>query len=130
MATTYAVTELFRHWTKHGHLDAMPQPEQFIQIGEKLAVAKGIGPGDTVNVTTKHGFITAKTAVTKRLRTLKVAGQEVGQIGIPCHWGFEATARRGHLANTLSRGVDDPNSQTPEFKAFPVKVEKLDAAQS
>ena len=31
------MTELFRHWTKHSHLNAMLQPEQFIEIGERLA---------------------------------------------------------------------------------------------
>lgn len=130
VATTYSVTELFRHWTKHSHLNAMLQPEQFIEIGEKLASSKGIGHGDTVKVTTKRGYITAKAVVTKRMRTLQVAGQDVEQIGIPCHWGFEGETRKGYLANTLSPGVGDANSQTPEFKAFLVNVEKLEAARS
>lgn len=125
VATTYSVTELFRHWTKHSHLNAMLQPEQFIEIGEKLAAQKGIGHGDTVKVSTKRGHITAKAVVTKRMRTLTVAGQEVDQIGIPCHWGFEGATKKGYLANTLSPGVGDANSQTPEFKAFLVNVEKV-----
>lgn len=124
VATTYSVTELFRHWTKHSHLNAMLQPEQFIEIGERLAGAKGIAHGDTVKVTTKRGYITAKAVVTKRMRTLTVAGQEVEQIGIPCHWGFEGATKKGYLANTLAPGVGDANSQTPEFKAFLVNVEK------
>lgn len=124
VATTYSVTELFRHWTKHSHLNAMLQPEQFIEIGEKLAADKGIAHGDTVKVTTKRGYITAKAVVTKRMRTLTVAGQEVEQIGIPCHWGFEGATKKGYLANTLAPGVGDANSQTPEFKAFLVNVEK------
>lgn len=126
VATTYSVTELFRHWTKHSHLNAMLQPEQFIEIGEKLAGEKGIAHGDTVKVTTKRGYITAKAVVTKRMRTLNVAGQEVDQIGIPCHWGFEGATRKGFLANTLAPGVGDANSQTPEFKAFLVNVEKAE----
>lgn len=130
VATTYSVTELFRHWTKHSHLNAMLQPEQFIEIGDKLAAEKGIGHGDTVKVTTKRGYITAKAVVTKRMRTLVVAGQEVQQIGIPCHWGFEGATRKGYLANTLSPGVGDANSQTPEFKAFLVNVEKLEGASA
>lgn len=128
VATTYSVTELFRHWTKHSHLNAMLQPEQFIEIGEKLAGEKGIGHGDTVKITTKRGYITAKAVVTKRMRTLNVAGQEVEQIGIPCHWGFEGATRKGYLANTLAPGVGDANSQTPEFKAFLVNVEKAEGA--
>lgn len=130
VATTYSITELFRHWTKHSHLNAMLQPEQFIEIGEKLAASKGIGHGDTVKVTTQRGFITAKAVVTKRMRPLTVAGQEVQQIGIPVHWGFTGATRKGYLANTLAPGVGDANSQTPEFKAFLVNIEKLEGASA
>lgn len=130
VATTYSITELFRHWTKFSHLNASMQPEQFIEMSEKLAKEKGIGHGDKVKVTTKRGYITAKAVVTKRMRTLQVAGQEVEQIGIPCHWGFEGATRKGHLANTLSPGVGDANSQTPEFKAFLVNIEKDKGART
>ncbi|GAB7541372.1 formate dehydrogenase-N subunit alpha [Cupriavidus sp. 8B] len=130
VATTYSITELFRHWTKHSHLNAMLQPEQFVEIGEKLASDKGIAHGDTVKITTKRGHITAKAVVTKRMRTLQVAGQAVEQIGIPCHWGFEGATRKGYLANTLAPGVGDANSQTPEFKAFLVNIEKMTGAQA
>lgn len=128
VATTYSITELFRHWTKHSYLNAMLQPEQFVEIGEQLAAEKDIRHGDTVKVTTKRGYITAKAVVTKRMRTLTVAGQEVQQIGIPCHWGFEGETRKGFLANTLAPGVGDANTQTPEFKAFLVNVEKMKGA--
>ncbi|WP_410736341.1 hypothetical protein, partial [Citrobacter freundii] len=37
VATTYSITELFRHWTKHALLNAIAQPDQFIEIGEALA---------------------------------------------------------------------------------------------
>lgn len=129
VATTYSITELFRHWTKFSHLNATLQPEQFIEMSEKLAAEKGIRSGDVVKITTKRGYITAKAVVTKRIRTLQVAGQEVEQIGIPCHWGFEGATRKGYLANTLSPGVGDANSQTPEFKAFLVNVEKAEGAK-
>lgn len=125
VATTYSITELFRHWTKHSEINALMQPEQFIEISEKLAAEKGIAHGDTVKVTTKRGYITAKAVVTKRMYTLNVAGQEVEQIGIPCHWGFEGATRKGYLANTLAPGVGDANSQTPEFKAFLVNIERM-----
>jgi formate dehydrogenase major subunit/formate dehydrogenase-N alpha subunit len=42
VATTYSITELFRHWTKHARLNAIAQPEQFIEIGENLAKEKGM----------------------------------------------------------------------------------------
>jgi len=124
VATTYSITEMFRHWTKHSRLNAIVQPEQFVEISEKLAGKKGIKAGDVVKVSSKRGYIRGKAVVTKRVMTLQVAGQEVEQIGIPCHWGYEGNTRKGFLANTLSPGIGDANAQTPEYKAFLVNVEK------
>ena len=45
-------------------------------------------------------------------------------VGLPLHWGFTGVAKPGYLINTLTPGVGDANSQTPEFKSFLVKVEK------
>jgi formate dehydrogenase major subunit/formate dehydrogenase-N alpha subunit len=42
VATTYSITELFRHWTKHARLNAIAQPDQFIEIGEALAQKKAL----------------------------------------------------------------------------------------
>lgn len=125
VATTYRLTEHFHYWTKHARLNAIIQPEQFIEIGETLAVKKGIQHGDTVKVSSNRGYIKAKAVVTKRIRTLQVNGQEVDTIGIPIHWGFEGVAKKGFLANTLTPFVGDANTQTPEFKAFLVNVEKV-----
>lgn len=125
VATTYSITELFRHWTKHARLNAITQPEQFIEIGERLAASKGIRAGDSVKISSKRGYIKAKAVVTKRIRTLLVDGHEIDTIGIPCHWGYEGTTRKGFLANTLTPHVGEANSQTPEYKAFLVNVEKV-----
>jgi formate dehydrogenase major subunit/formate dehydrogenase-N alpha subunit len=125
VATTYSITELFRHWTKHARLNAIAQPDQFIEIGESLAQKKGIAAGDTVKVSSKRGFIKAKAVVTKRLQTLTIDGKSVDTIGIPCHWGFEGATRKGFLANTLTPSVGDANSQTPEYKAFLVNIERV-----
>ncbi|MVX87578.1 formate dehydrogenase, partial [Escherichia coli] len=125
IATTYSITELFRHWTKHALLNAIVQPDQFIEIGEALASKKGIKAGDTVKVMSKRGFIKAKAVVTKRLQTLMIDGKQVDTIGIPCHWGFEGATRKGFLANTLTPSVGDANSQTPEYKAFLVNIERV-----
>ena len=124
VATTYSLTELFRHWTKHARLNAIAQPEQFVEIGEALAQQKGIRAGDVVKISSKRGYIKAKAVVTKRLRTLTVAGRAVETIGVPCHWGFEGTTQKGFMANILTPHVGDANSQTPEYKAFLVNVEK------
>ena len=125
VGTTYRLTEHFHTWTKHARLNAIVQPEQFVEISEGLAKAKGITHGDTVKVSSKRGFIKAKAVVTRRLSTLRVNGQDVETIGIPIHWGFEGVARKGFVANTLTPFVGDANSQTPEYKAFLVNVEKV-----
>jgi formate dehydrogenase-N alpha subunit len=124
VGTTYRLTEHFHTWTKHARLNAIAQPEQFVEISEGLAKAKGITTGDTVKVSNKRGFIRAKAVVTPRIRTLNVNGQQVETIGIPLHWGFEGRTQKGYLANTLTPAVGDANSQTPEFKAFLVNIEK------
>ncbi|MGQ7141216.1 hypothetical protein ACUOA8_11740, partial [Escherichia sp. SS-MK2] len=71
-----------------------------------------------------RGFIRAVAVVTRRLKPLNVNGQQVETVGIPIHWGFEGVARKGYIANTLTPNVGDANSQTPEYKAFLVNIEK------
>ena len=95
-----------------------------MEISKTLAKTKGIANGDRVTVSSKRGFIRAVAVVTRRLQTLQVNGQQVETVGIPLHWGFEGTARKGYLANTLTPSVGDANSQTPEYKAFLVNIEK------
>jgi formate dehydrogenase major subunit len=125
VATTYRLTEHFHYWTKHVRLNAILQPEQFVEIGEGLAKELGIAAGDRVKVSSNRGFIKAVAVVTKRLRTLPADGKAVHTVGIPIHWGFTGLAKPGFLANTLTPVVGDANAQTPEFKSFLVKVEKL-----
>ena len=105
-------------------INAIAQPDQFIEIGEQLASRKGIVQGDEVKVSAKRGYIKAKAVVTKRIRPLTINGKVVDTIGIPCHWGFEGATRKGFLANTLTPSVGDANSFTPEYKAFLVNIEK------
>ncbi|MNO93121.1 Formate dehydrogenase-O major subunit precursor [compost metagenome] len=123
-ATTYRLTEHFHFWTKHCRLNAITQPEQFVEIGEVLAKELGINAGDRVKVSSNRGFIKAVAVVTKRIRPLQVNGKTVHQVGIPLHWGFSGVARNGYLTNTLTPFVGDGNTQTPEFKSFLVNVEK------
>lgn len=124
VGTTYRLTEHFHFWTKHAKLNAILQPEQFVEIDEELAKAKGIKSGDKVKVSSKRGHIKAVAVVTKRLKALDVDGKRVHTVGIPIHWGFKGVAKNGYIANTLTPFVGDANTQTPEFKTFLVAIEK------
>jgi formate dehydrogenase major subunit len=125
VATTYRLTEHFHYWTKHCRSNAVVQPEQFVEIGEALGADLGIRSGDHVRVRSNRGHIVAVAVVTKRLMSLDVEGRKVHTVGIPIHWGFTGVARNGYLTNTLTPFVGDANTQTPEFKAFLVNVEKI-----
>jgi formate dehydrogenase major subunit len=124
VATTYRLTEHFHFWTKHAKINAILQPEEFIEIGEALAKEKGIAQGEWVKLSSNRGFVVAKAYVTKRLKPMLVDGKPVHTIGMPIHWGFTGAARPGFGANVLTPFVGDANAETPEFKAFLVNVEK------
>jgi formate dehydrogenase major subunit len=123
-ATTYRLTEHHHYWTKNVLSNAIVQPEPFVEIGEELAKEKGIKNGQHVKVRSNRGEIHAVALVTKRIRALEVNGKKVHTVGIPIHWGFVGLAKTGFLANTLTPYVADANSQTPEYKAFLVNIEK------
>jgi formate dehydrogenase major subunit len=124
VGTTYRLTEHFHFWTKHALINSILQPEEFVEIGEVLAREKGIEQGGWVRVSSKRGAVVCKAYVTKRIKPLLVAGNPTHVIGVPLHWGFTGQARKGYGANTLTPSVGDANTQTPEFKAFLVNVER------
>jgi formate dehydrogenase-N alpha subunit len=124
-ATTYRLTEHLHYWTKHARSNAIVQPAPFVEIGEALAAEKGIRQGDMVRVRSNRGEVVAACVVTKRIKALDVNGQKVHHVGIPIHWGFKGVTQNGYLANALTPFVGDANSQTPEFKAFLVNIEKV-----
>ena len=123
-ATTYRLTEHLHFWTKHARSNAIVQPAPFVEIGEELAREKGIKQGDRVRVKSNRGEVVAACVVTRRMRALDVDGRKVHHVGIPIHWGFKGVTQNGYLANALTPFVGDANSQTPEFKAFLVNIEK------
>src|SRR5260370_16504442 len=127
VGTTYRLTEQFHFWTKHALIDSILHPNHSIQIGEALAKEKGIEQGGWVRVTSKRGVIVCKAYVTKRIRPMMVDGKPTHVIGIPIHWGFTGQARKGYAANTLTPSVGDGNTETPEFEAFLVNIEKSGA---
>jgi formate dehydrogenase major subunit len=124
VGTTYRLTEHFHYWTKHALINAISQPEQFVEIGEALAKEVGVVTGDRIKVSSKRGYIKAVAMVTKRIKPMQIEGKKVHHVGIPIHWGFKGLTKPGFLANTLTPFVGDGNTNTPEFKTFLVKVEK------
>ncbi|MET0519087.1 MAG: molybdopterin dinucleotide binding domain-containing protein, partial [Burkholderiaceae bacterium] len=124
VATSYRLTEHFHYWTKNVLVNAIIQPQQFVEISEELAAEKGIANGGWVKVSSKRGFIKAVAVVTKRIPVLEVDGRKVHTVGLPNHWGFVGLAKPGYLVNTLTPFVGDANTQTPEFKSFTVNIEK------
>ena len=124
VATTYRLTEHFHFWTKQSKINAIMQPEQFVEIGEDLAKEKGIQAGDRVKVRSNRGFVRCVAVVTKRIKALDVDGRKVHTVGLPIHFGFKGATKPGFLTNTLTPFVGDANTQTPEYKAFLVNLEK------
>jgi formate dehydrogenase major subunit len=127
VCTTYRLTEHFHYWTQHhvgGRLNEI-QPGFFVEVPEALALQKGITNGSQVVVRSARGEIRGVAMVTKRLPTLKIDGKEIWQIGFPIHWGFAGEkSHTGPLANMLTPSAMDPNTWTPEYKAFLVSLEK------
>jgi formate dehydrogenase major subunit len=124
VATSYRLAEHFHYWTKNVHDNAVLQPEMFVEIGERLAKAKGIADGDWVEISSQRGAIKAKACVTKRIRPIMVDGKPCDMVGLPIHYGFVGLTRKSQPVNTLTPPVGDASAQTPEYKAFLVDVKK------
>lgn len=123
VAITYRLTEHFHYWTKHTSSSSELQSNFFVEISEDLAKLKGIRSGDRVKVSSARGHLFGPALVTKRLRTLKVKGENIYHVGLPIHWGFTGKVS-GPLINNLTPSAYDPNSGTPEYKGFLVNLEK------
>ncbi len=126
VATTYRVVEHFHYWTKHIYGTSVLVPNMFIEIPEELAKELGVKEGDKVRVVTARGSAEGYVLPTKRIKPLTINGKKVYTVGIPIHWGNEGVVK-GALANMITPFVWDPNSQTPEFKGFLCRVEKVKA---
>jgi formate dehydrogenase major subunit len=129
ICTTYRLTEHYHYWTKNNPMNVQLVPEPFVEVPFELAEQMQLKGGERVRVTSARSHYIAKAMVTRRIRPMKIDGQEVFQIGIPIHWGFRGIAEdegktAKTLANQLTPTVIDPNAFTPEFKGFLVKIEK------
>ncbi len=127
VCTTYRLTEHFHYWTQHqrnGRLNEI-QPGFFFEIPDALAKEMGIADGARVKVTSARGSIEGPAIVTKRLLPTTINGKKVWHIGFPIHWGYAGDpAHAGPLANLLTPSAMDPNTWTPEYKTFLVRLEK------
>ena len=126
VCTTYRLTEHFHYWTKHqagGRLNE-------VQPGHLLRDPRGAGEGEGHQerrvwcaVTSARGSIEGPAMVTRRMPRFMLDGKRVWQIGFPIHWGYSGDAKHaGPLANLLTTSAIDPNTWTPEFKAFQVQA--------
>ena len=127
VATTYSVTE---HWQTGGQTRACPAlveafPGDMIEMSPELAAEKGIGNGDKVRVWNKRASVVVTAVVTKRVRPLTVNGKTQHLVGMTHHysWGKLYGNTLQGAVNDLTPNVGDPNSQTPEYKAFLVNIE-------
>ncbi len=125
VATTYRLVEHFHYWTKMVHMNAVMQPEFFVEMSEELAKEKGINPGDMVKVWSNRGTVKGKAVVTKRLKPLTINGKIVHEVGLPLNFGFIGETKKAAPINSLTPPVGDANAQTPEFKAFLVDIEPI-----
>ena len=122
VATTYRLTEHFHYWTKNVHIDAVLQPEAFIELSEQLAQEKGITKGQLVRIWSHRGEVKARAMVTKRIKPLQIDGKTIHTVGLPLHFGFIGLTKKASPINSLTPPVADANALTPEFKAFLVDI--------
>jgi formate dehydrogenase major subunit len=129
VCTTYRLTEHYHYWTKNNPMNVQLIPRPFVEIPEEMATELGIKGGDSVKVSSIRATYVARAMVTKRIKPMTIDGKKVHQIGFHIHQGFRGIVEDEDkdartLANLITPTVYDPNSYTPEFKGFLVKVEK------
>jgi len=119
VVSTYRLTEHYLSGTMSRWLPWLAElmPELFCEMSPELAQEKGVNNGDWVTVVTARGEVEARALVTRRMRPFMINGQQVHQIGLPWHWGYQGLAR-GDVTNDVSALVADPNVTIHEGKVF------------
>ncbi|NMO02098.1 molybdopterin-dependent oxidoreductase [Gordonia sp. TBRC 11910] len=118
--TTYRLTE---HHTAGGMSRWSPylaelQPEMFCEISPELAAARGLENEGWATIISPRAAIEARVLVTDRVKSLRINGRDVEQVGLPYHWGVGSDAVvSGDAANDLIGVTLDPNTQIQESKA-------------
>jgi formate dehydrogenase major subunit len=85
ICTTYRLTEHYHYWTKNNPMNVQLVPEPFVEVPFELAEQMQLKGGEKVRVTSARSHYIAKAMVTRRIRPMKIDGQEMFQIGIPIH---------------------------------------------
>ena len=97
-----------------------------IELSPALAKEKGIRTGDDIRVWNRRASVVVTAVVTPRIRPLTVNGKTQHLVGMTHHYSWSklfGLTTHGAV-NDLTPNVGDPNSQTPEYKAFLVNIEK------
>jgi len=72
-------------------------------------------------VTSARGELVVKAIVTRRMQSLRIAGQEVPIVWMPYNWGYKGLST-GPSVNVLTIDAGDPGAGTQETKACLVNV--------
>ncbi len=127
VATSGSCTEMWQTGSQTRSCPALVEamPTQFVEISEELAEEKGITKGDKARIWTNRGEAIVDVVITKRLKPLTINGESVHQVFLTHHYGWSGTfGASDSLVNDLTPNVGDANSQTPEYKAFLLNIEK------
>ncbi|KQX68575.1 formate dehydrogenase [Angustibacter sp. Root456] len=113
--TSYRLTE---HHTGGGMSRTLPylselQPSMFCEVSPRLARERGLEHGGWATIVTSRSAIEARVLVTERMRSLRVDGHVVEQVGLPYHWGGNGLTT-GDSTNDLVNLTLDPNVHIQE----------------
>ncbi len=125
-------SSLAEHWCAGSTTRNIPwlnelAPEPMIELPIDLGAKLGIKTGDWTRVTSARGEVVVKAVVTRRMQSLRVAGQSVPIVWMPYNWGFKGLSK-GPSTNVLTIDAGDPGAGTQETKACLVDVVPAGAA--
>ncbi len=113
--TSYRLTE---HHTAGGMSRTLPylselQPSMFCEVSPRLARERGLEHGGWATIVTSRSAIEARVLVTERMRSLRIDGHVIEQVGLPYHWGGNGLST-GDSTNDLVNLALDPNVHIQE----------------
>jgi ferredoxin-nitrate reductase len=93
------------------------EPEPLLEVHPDDAEVAGLSDGELALISSRRGSLTAKVAITRRIRP--------GMVFLPMHWG--AAQATPCEANRLMHELGCPISKQPELKAAAVCLEPVDS---